>query len=79
LNSVLLFPNPNSGEFEIQISMPVNNGEFVVYDVLGKAVFRHIVVQGENKITSKHLSKGIYNYSISDNKTTLGKGKLVVE
>lgn len=74
-----LYPNPSSGNFNIDVSPAINNGELELRNVLGQAVHKQQVKQGNNQITTQNLAKGIYTYSILQNKELINAGKLVIE
>ncbi|MBL7902530.1 MAG: T9SS type A sorting domain-containing protein [Bacteroidia bacterium] len=78
-NLVALFPNPNKGEFNLQINDPIQQGQFKLFSADGQLVFVQNVNQGNNNIKIEKLSAGIYFYSISNNKEQLKKGKLQIE
>ena len=77
--SVKVFPNPNKGEFSLQINDPIQEGQFELFSADGKLVFVQKVNQGNNKIKIEKLSPGIYFYSISNKQEQLKKGKLQIE
>jgi hypothetical protein len=77
--SISLYPNPNTGEFTLSVDQGLDKGEVLIENMLGQVVFRQSISQGENKILANNLAQGVYNYSVKENKTTIGKGKLVVE
>lgn len=74
-----LYPNPSGGIFNIDISKEINNGEIEIRNVLGQIVFRQSVKQGVNSIKTENLAKGIYNYSVLQNKEVVSVGKIVIE
>lgn len=76
---VKVFPNPNKGEFNLQINDPIQQGLFKLFSADGQLVFVQNVNQGNNNIKIEKLSAGIYFYSISNNKEQLKKGKLQIE
>jgi hypothetical protein len=77
--TILLYPNPNQGTFHIRINKEISEGEFVLSDVLGRTVYSKNLYLGENEITTTELSKGLYHYSILQNKTHIQTGKIVIE
>ncbi len=55
-NYVSVFPNPNSGQFTI--SLPEENAEIIVTDVLGQEILK---TQATQKTTNLHLdNNGVY-------------------
>ena len=78
-NAYKLYPNPNSGSFNIEISKAITSGEIELRNVLGQTVFKQTVKQGNNSIKTENLAKGIYNYSIYNNKEVVSVGKVVID
>ena len=74
-----LFPNPNKGNFTLRIGKVTEGAELQIMNSIGQLVFRKNVISGENLISTGNLAKGIYNYSVVENKRTVGKGKLIIE
>ncbi len=74
-----LYPNPNSGNFTIEIPGELNNGEIEIRNILGQIVHKQPIKQGSNSIRTENLAKGIYNYSVMQSKEVMSKGKLIVE
>lgn len=74
-----LYPNPNSGLFNVDISPSIVNGEIELRNVLGQIVYKQSVKQGNNQILTHNLAKGIYTYSVLQNKELVNTGKLVIE
>ncbi len=74
-----VYPNPNAGQFMIDIAKEIENGEIELRNVLGQIVHKQIVKQGSNSIKTESLAKGIYNYSILNNKEVVSVGKIVIE
>ncbi len=46
---------------------------------LGQKVHERKISQGENNITTNNLSKGLYHYTLSENKQVIHSGKIVVD
>jgi len=74
-----VYPNPNTGNFNIDVSKEINNGEILLRNVLGQTVHRQNIKQGNNQVKTENLAKGIYNYSVMQNKVVVSVGKVVVE
>ncbi len=74
-----LYPNPNSGNFYIEINKEINNGELELKNILGQTIHRQSVKKGNNPIKTENLAKGIYNYSVLSNKEIISVGKIVIE
>jgi uncharacterized repeat protein (TIGR01451 family) len=59
-NAVLLYPNPNAGQFTIQIPETFIGGDIVITNVLGQNVFQQILNNAQDVITLEHAVTGIY-------------------
>lgn len=62
LNELIVYPNPNNGEFTLLLPPNVKSGEIEVVNTLGQIVYRqHIRYANENvQINLSHLNKGIH-------------------
>lgn len=74
-----IYPNPTSGNFNIDIAKDIINGEIDLRNILGQTVHQQTIKQGNNSIKTENLAKGIYNYSVFSNKEVVSVGKIVVE
>jgi hypothetical protein len=77
--NILISPNPNSGKFNLEINVGINNGEIKLLNIIGQEVFRQSIKQGKNEINADNLAKGVYYYNIYQNKEPVGKGKIIIE
>jgi hypothetical protein len=77
--SYKVYPNPTTGSFNIDIEEKIDNGEMELHNVLGQVILKQNVDQGNNIIKTENLAKGIYNYSILQNKEIMNVGKVVIE
>ncbi len=77
--SYYVFPNPNSGSFNILIDNEIKNGEIILFNTIGQKVFEQTVFQGLNTINTSNLAQGLYNYILLQDKQKVGNGKLVFE
>jgi hypothetical protein len=76
---VKIFPNPNNGNFTIEL-INVENGEMNVVDMLGSIVYRKkITGKGDNNIDLGRIANGLYVVKISDGKGLLTKKVLIKE
>ncbi len=74
-----IYPNPNAGNFNIEINKEINNGEIELRNILGQTVHKQNIKQGSNQIKTENLAKGIYSYSVLQNKEIVSIGKIVIE
>jgi hypothetical protein len=78
-NSIFLYPNPSDGKLTLQIENMLRNAEVVFANVLGQEVYIQTVTSGTNFIDLKNQAKGVYHYSILENKKRVAYGKIVIE
>ena len=64
-NDIRLFPNPNNGSFSINSTLP-NQGEAVLFNLLGAEIWRGTILTGINQLSLK-LTPGLYNMQIQSN------------
>ncbi len=82
---VVIYPNPNNGIFNIEITNSqqlMDNNYIEVYNILGESVYKGLLMQaqGNNIIDLSTQSAGLYLYRIASAKGELVKsGKLVLE
>ncbi len=80
-SEVMLFPNPNDGNFNVNYTLPENSkGQIIIFDLSGKQVtaydlpsFTHSVSIHQNDLTS-----GIYLYKVMGGEKVLAQDKFVV-
>ncbi len=84
INNVIVYPNPNSGQFTISFSKP----EFVsapqtieVYNILGEKVYSQLSIHNlQYTIDLRSKPGGIYFYRVLNNEgCVLDEGKLVIQ
>lgn len=58
---VQLYPNPNSGRFQVRLSGSVTKVEMAVFNVIGERVFSSsmVAISGSD-VDLSHLAKGLY-------------------
>lgn len=78
-NQTLIYPNPNKGDFTIQIDNIIKNGLLIIINVLGQKVYEQKIIHGANEIKTEGLPLGLYNYTLFLDGQTSGKGKLAIE
>lgn len=59
-SSILLIPNPSTGQFEISISEPENFSGIRVYNILGQILYSQETVHKTNSIDLRNLAEGFY-------------------
>ncbi len=82
-NSITLFPNPNSGQFNFAVTLPeATNLNFTIVDLLGQTVY----ARAENNVTNtilsvdlSNLAKGIYYANITDSNNNKTIKKIIIQ
>jgi len=77
LGDIKLYPNPNNGQFQVQLGNSETNADVIVYDLTGKKVFGKNVADNEN-IDLGNVQKGMYLVSITSGGTVSTK-KIIVK
>ncbi len=75
----MIFPNPNSGSFKIQIGNDIQNGEIILINSTGQKVFEQKIIQGTNEIKTFGLPIGLYNYILFCDNQSFNNGKVTIE
>lgn len=76
---VNIYPNPTAEVLVIKVNDPKTGMEFLLYNESGQEVDRVAVVEKETQYLRRNLSKGIYSFSVLNNKEVVETGKLVFE
>lgn len=80
--NVTIYPNPNSGNFELRISdfeLKISL-ELNVLDVTGKFVVKSTIVNPQSAISLDYVAGGIYFYQLKNSSNEILKtGKLIIE
>jgi hypothetical protein len=74
LDGVTIFPNPNDGNFSINIDNFTKSATAKLLDITGKVLGNYTLKKGDNKIENEGLAKGTYIVSLLvDGKTEARK------
>lgn len=65
-----LYPNPNDGEFSIDLPASVDKVQLSIFDVSGKQVYTNFSYHSGNSIALKNLSKGLYFAKVVSGQST---------
>jgi hypothetical protein len=76
---VNIYTNPSAKVLVIKVNEPKTGMEILLYNALGQEVDRVAVVEKETQYLRRNLSKGIYTFSVLNNKEVVETGKLVFE
>jgi hypothetical protein len=79
-NLINLYPNPNTGEFNLEINhLGEHSRAFLtVYNSLGQVVLIQEMLSGTNKINMRERPAGIYKYSLRVEGETESSGKILI-
>ena len=63
--SVLIYPNPNNGQFSVQYSK-INLGQdmLLIYNAIGQVIFKEIPKQAKIEIDLNEFGAGVYNLEL---------------
>jgi hypothetical protein len=65
-NELLVFPNPSSNGFSIQIPLSFVGNKFQIYDALGKILFNGILIQEKTDFFWREMASGVYFLKIDN-------------
>ncbi len=78
-DKVIIYPNPSNGIFKLTINDEIQNGELIIFNLLGEEIYRKQIINGSNEIIMNSLSTGLYNYILLNEKDQIINGKLAIE
>jgi hypothetical protein len=68
---VTVFPNPNSGQFQISIENNTKDALIEVYDVVGNIIKRRIINGNQTTLDVSNQAKGVYFVKVKQNDTVI--------
>ncbi|CAM1370977.1 T9SS type A sorting domain-containing protein [Tenacibaculum xiamenense] len=79
-NKLLVFPNPNSGKFTLQVNKTSNGGRLEIFSLDGRLVFRQQILKTKTNVLAD-LKPGLYGivYYPNDTNEEVQTTKLVVD
>lgn len=75
---ILVYPNPIQDQVSIELEN-ANDVIFELYDITGKLIQRNDLISGNNVISTKQLTQGVFMYMLTQNQNVVQSGKLVKE
>lgn len=79
-DNIILYPNPNNGNFTIQISnFKFQNMGLEIYNVLGEKIYSSNINSNEHKIDLTKQHNGIYFHQITSQNKIVAKGKIIIQ
>jgi len=79
LQSSNIFPNPGNGLFSIHLKEAVQKAEVTIYNATGEKVVTTQMNSNKVEIDLSNKAKGIYFYTIMNEKGIVGQGKFFVQ
>jgi len=76
---VSIYPNPSAEVLVIKVNEPKTGMEFILYNQQGQVVDKLSIIEKETQYLRRNLAKGIYTFSVLNNKEVVESGKLVFE
>ncbi len=78
-NTITLYPNPNNGQFTIQL--PSTTGKLIqVYDMLGEIIYNKKINEASMQIDLSNNNSGVYLYRVTDELGVLAsEGKFIIQ
>ncbi|RLD61721.1 MAG: hypothetical protein DRJ01_07420 [Bacteroidetes bacterium] len=73
----VLFPNPTTNSFNINLSPASKAKQIELYDIAGKLILSKQLTSSQTKINISCLTKGIYIYRIKNKENIIDTGKLI--
>ncbi|GEO08592.1 hypothetical protein SAE01_10880 [Segetibacter aerophilus] len=74
-----LYPTIFARGSSVNVRFTGTKGSLVVYDAVGRQVFRRVLVNGLQSINVRLASSGVYFYTITDDNTVIVTDKIVVQ
>jgi N-acetylneuraminic acid mutarotase len=80
-NNITVYPNPNNGNFTIQLSgVSAQSSVVEIYNAIGQEVYTGLLASDNNNVELTSKATGVYLYRIiSENGNLLGQGRLVIQ
>ena len=76
---VSIYPNPSAEVLVIKVNEPKTGMEFILYNQQGQIVDKLSIIEKETQYLRRNLAKGIYTFSVLNNKEVIESGKIVFE
>ncbi len=73
-----LFPNPNNGEFEIQLPEKTDRTEVIITNLLGQEIQRQTWQSSTAQMKLKQITPGVYFFTVLDARQVVARGKFEV-
>lgn len=77
-SSVNIFPNPNNGNFILQIDEGIKGGELIIFNSLGQEVYKQTISEIRNEIKLEHIAVGLYYFKLKEKDGKNHQSKFIV-
>ena len=78
VSDFFISPNPNNGEFEINLSYLKSNTRLEILDLSGKLIYENIIDSRNKSVNINSISRGVYLISLIENGNRKTK-KLIIK
>ena len=77
-NQISVYPNPNNGNFVIEISNKMSNVRYILYDINGREILNQ-TINGKINVDASSLINGVYNLTIISDKGSVNKRVVITK
>lgn len=71
-----VYPNPNNGEFKINLEKEV---DMFIYNVTGQEVYKQVLFSGDNYIKLENVKAGYYIIILKGSSSIIGTKKIIIQ
>ena len=76
VDAITIFPNPSNGAFNIRVNKMLENARIKLFDISGKLIAQQKLING-NPLQLRTGAKGIYFYTIEEDRVNIQNGKII--
>jgi len=74
-----IYPNPSTGRFNLDCPNEMLEGELYIYNSIGEHIYQQKIGKGQNIISLKNLSNGLYSCVIFHENVQISAQKIIIE
>jgi hypothetical protein len=75
--SLIVFPNPNSGRFIVELTGFSETTELIIYNALGSIIYKESTIETQSSIEIGDMKRGLYFIKVFDASNSLTKKMIV--